>query len=84
MMIPVVLITAGVLFLLMEFYAVSIQWTWPVLPVAILTVKLLQRETPDETHVPAGRSPAPLSRNGMEPHPGPTAPTAPSSHKDRE
>ncbi|MGA2990597.1 MAG: hypothetical protein ABSD88_08985 [Candidatus Korobacteraceae bacterium] len=63
MTVPVFLITAGALFLLMEFYAISIQWTWPVLPLVIGAVKLLQRETPGKTHVPAGYS-APLRAAG--------------------
>ena len=80
MTVPVILITAGALFLLMEFYAISIQWTWPVLPLVIGAVKLLQRETPGKAHVPAGYGSAPLSRNGMQFQAGPAPPDASSSH----
>ena len=54
MIVPVVLVTTGVLFLLMEFHAVSIQRSWPVLPLVIMAVKLLQRYTPGKKHLPMG------------------------------
>jgi hypothetical protein len=72
MTIPVFLITAGVLFLLMEFHAISIQWTWPVLPLVIVAVKLLQHRSPEKEHVPAGYGFAPLPRNEMQPQAGPS------------
>ena len=53
-MTPILLIVAGGLFLLMEFQAVAIQKTWPVLLIVFGLVKLLQHAAPSRGHMPVG------------------------------
>ncbi len=75
---PAVLVTMGVLFLLMEFHAISIQRTWPVLPLVIGAVKLLQRSASAREHVPIGYGSAPAASHGVLPRPEAAPPAAPS------
>ena len=76
---PAALVTMGVLFLLMEFHSISIQRTWPVLPLVIGAVKLLQRSASAREHVPVGYDSAPAASNRVLPRPEAAPPAATSS-----
>ena len=78
MTLPVFLATTALLFLLMEFYGISLQWTWPALFLAIGAVKLLQRRTPDKTHIPGGYGLVPTSADELPPRTGPAVAAQPS------
>ena len=77
---PAVLVTMGVLFLLMEFHAISIQRTWPVLPLVIGAVKLLQRSASVREHVPIGYDSASAASHGVLSRPE-AAPSVASSNQ---
>jgi len=80
---PAVLVTMGLLFLLMEFHAISIQRTWPVLPLVIGAVKLLQRSASVREHVPIGYDSASAAGNGVLPRSQAAPPAASSSQPGR-